>query len=308
MNRVLVTGARGFIGRPVVAQLLARGYEVHAVSSQDPAGDSTPVVWHQADLLDPEAAARVAAAVRAPHLLHLAWTTVPGQFWSATENTDWISATLRLLREFAQAGGRRAVVAGSCAEYEWGGDVLSEDSTPLSPATLYGTCKHATRIASERLVDQLGLEFAWGRIFFLYGPGEHPERLVAAVARGLLAGDRVPTTAGVQVRDFMHVDDVAGAFVELLGGGVTGAVNIASGQPVSVRDVVTEIGVATGRLDHVDFGALPLRENDPSRIVADVSRLRDEVGFLPRIELSDGIAQTVDWWRASRDRGSLSLG
>jgi len=297
VSRVLVTGAGGFIGRPAIAQLLAGGHEVHAVHSRAPGPQVEGVVWHQADLLASGAAETLAAQVGAVDLLHLAWYAAPGSFWSALDNVDWITPTLRLLRSFARAGGRRAVVAGTCAEYEWGGDVLVEDSTRLVPATLYGACKRATHVAAEALAERLGIELAWGRIFFLYGPGEDPARLVSSLARGLLAGEDVPTTEGSQLRDFMHVADVAGAVVALLKSDVHGAVNIASGRPVTVRDIATEIGIAAGRLDHIAFGAMPHRENDPERIVADVRRLRDEVGFSPRLELAEGISQTVSWWR-----------
>ncbi|HEV2944867.1 MAG TPA: NAD(P)-dependent oxidoreductase [Solirubrobacteraceae bacterium] len=301
MSRVLVTGAGGFIGRRVVDRLLADGHEVHGVCTGHGGSRDTRVVWHRADLLAPEAADAVTGEAQATHLLHLAWYAFPGRFWSAVENIEWISATLRLLHSFAAAGGHRAVVAGTCAEYAWGEDVLREEDTPLAPATLYGVCKHATQVAASALSEQLDLSFAWGRIFFLYGPGEDSQRLVASIARGLLTGQRVASTEGSQVRDFLHVDDIAGAFAALVASDVQGPVNIASGQPVAVRAIVEEIGRATDRLDHVDFGALTLRDGDPPRIVADVVRLREEVGFSARIGLAEGIRGTIEWWRQHVD-------
>ena len=127
---------------------------------------------------------------------------------------------------------------------------------------------------------------------------EHPDRLVASVASGLLRGERVATSEGSQVRDFMHVDDVAGAFVTLVEGEVQGPVNIASGQPTTVRDVITLVAEAAGGLDRVDFGALPMRAGEPSRIVGAADRLQAEAGFGPRIGLAAGLTATVEWWRA----------
>ncbi len=297
VSRVLVTGASGFIGRRVVEQLLASGHEVHGVRSRDGADRTADIAWHQADLLDPKAIDLLTADVQATQLLHLAWYAVPGQFWTAVENVEWIGATLHLLQSFAAAGGRRAVVTGTCAEYEWGHLVLRENSTSLAPTTLYGTCKHATHIAASALCQQIGVSLAWGRIFFLYGPHEDSRRLVSSIARGLLSGERVPASDGSQIRDFLHVDDVAGALVALLGSDVMGPVNIASGRPVAVRTIIEAIAEASGGLDCVDFGALPARQNDPERLVADVARLQDEVGFTPRIPLAQGIEDTVTWWR-----------
>ena len=278
MSRVLVTGATGFIGSHAVRALEERGHEVHAA---------------QGDLLDPGTAAEVVAAAGATHLLHLAWYAVPGKFWTAPENEAWVEATLRLLRAFYTAGGRRAVGAGTCAEYDWTGPgLLSETATPLRPATLYGQAKARTFEAGAALG-----ELSWGRVFFLYGPGEHPDRLVSSVARKLLAGEEAPTTEGSQVRDFLHVADVAGAFAALVDSDVTGAVNVGSGQPVTVRAVVDEVARAAGRPDLLRPGALPQRAGEPPNLVADVGRLRDEVRFRPRYDLESGIKSTVNYWK-----------
>jgi nucleoside-diphosphate-sugar epimerase len=294
---VLLTGAAGFIGGHVVDALLARGHEVHAVDRR--AGSPRDgVVWHEADLLAPQAAAGLVRAARADRLLHLAWYATPGSFWSAPENERWIDATLRLLRAFGENGGVRATLAGTCAEYAWGGEVLGELTTPLQPATLYGACKHATHVAATAVARELDVSLSWGRVFFLYGPGEAPGRLVSGVARTLLDGEDVPTTEGSQLRDFMHVRDVAGAFVALLDGEVRGAVNIASGQPVAVKDIVALIAAAAGGPGRVRSGELSSRDGEPFVIAADTRRLREEVGFRPAVGLVEGIAESVAWWRA----------
>ncbi|HVL30826.1 MAG TPA: NAD(P)-dependent oxidoreductase [Solirubrobacteraceae bacterium] len=297
MRRVLVTGASGFVGRPALGALAARGFDVHAVARGAP-DDATPgITWHAADLLDAARRRSVLDAVGASHLLHLAWYAEPGAFWSARENAAWVAATVALVDEFALAGGRRATLAGTCAEYDWTAPGPLAEDAPLAPATYYGTCKDATRRVVEGLAAAAGLSLAWGRIFFVFGPGEDARRLVAGVARALVAGERAATSAGAQRRDFLHVDDVAGAFAALLDSPVEGAVNIASGEAASVRAVAEALAQAAGRPDLLDVGAVPRRAGEPEEIVADVSRLRDEVGFRPRRSLSDGLADTVRWWR-----------
>ena len=295
MKRVLVTGASGFVGRHSLPFLVERGYQVHAAArgAVPPIEGVTP---HACDLLDDRAAAALIRTVQPTHLLHLAWYAVPGKFWTAPENFDWAAASLRLLRGFAEAGGRRVVCAGSCAEYDWSEPVLSETTTKLAPRTLYGAAKNAVRSCLEHGAAELGLDWAWGRVFFLYGPHEAPGRLVSDVIAALVAGKPIAVSAGLQQRDFLHVEDVARGFATLLDSDLQGALNIAAGRTVAVRDVVARIGALTGRADLIDIGGRPAPPHDPATLAADIDRLTS-LGFVPRYDLAAGIAHTVEWWR-----------
>lgn len=294
MKRVLLTGGTGFVGRNAIAPLIDRGYEVHAVTSKQSVS-TQGVHWHHANLLNGGEAAQLMAEIRPTHLLHFAWYAEPGKFWKASENYHWLEASIALLRHFREAGGVRAVMAGTCAEYDWNYGYCSEAVTPCRPATPYGICKNALQEVLRSYSGEEKLSSAWGRIFFLYGPNEHPARLVSSVIASLLHGDTARCSHGNQLRDFMHVEDVASAFVALLDSPVEGTVNIASGRPVSLREIVLAaadyIGAARER---VQFGAIPAQQNDPPLLVGDSRRLFDEVAWHPRYDLASGIAQTVD--------------
>jgi nucleoside-diphosphate-sugar epimerase len=298
MKRVLVTGASGFIGRHTLPLLVQRGYEVHAVSSQPRTGPGTDVTWHHCGLLGADGIPALMQRVSPTHLLHLAWFAVPGQFWTSTENLRWVSASLDIVREFAAVGGQRLVTAGTCAEYEVTHEDCKERVTPLRPSTLYGTCKHALHQIVEKFADGR-FSCAWGRVFHLFGPHEYPERLVPSVIRSLLAGQPALCTPGTQVRDFLHVADVAGGFVALLDSPITGPVNIASGVPVSIADVVQSIGRQMSAESLIRLGARALPTHEQPRLTADASRLRDEVGWTPQMNLESGLLHTIDWWRSS---------
>lgn len=293
---MLVTGATGFIGRNALALLIERGFEVHGVSSREPPTAPAGVTWHRADLL---AGTSVVERVRPSHLLHLAWYAEPGAFWDARQNAAWVATTIGLVDAFAAHGGRRAVLAGTCAEYDWEliDGPLAEDA-PLGPATYYGRCKRATHEVVAGLAERAGIALAWGRIFFLYGPEEDERRLVGGVARRLVAGERAASSAGTQRRDFLHVDDVARAFAAIVDSDVDGAVNVGSGCGVTVREIVETIARAATAEDRLDIGALPMRAGDPPEIVADVDRLAGEVGFTPTWSLAEGLERTVAWWKA----------
>jgi nucleoside-diphosphate-sugar epimerase len=290
-----VTGANGFIGRSALPFLQAADYEIHAVSSQVRAAE--PIAWHQVNLLDTDAVNSLVAEVRPTHLLHLAWYSKPGAYWTAPDNLLWVQASLRLLESFATNGGRRVVMAGSCAEYDWRYGWCSERVTPLEPSSPYGKCKNGLRSLVAAYCQLSGLSWAWGRIFFLYGPREHPARLVSSVINALLRGQPALCSSGRQLRDFLHVDDVASAFVALLDSEVQQAVNVASGTPVSVRDIVCRIGAALRHEDLLRLGARPAAAGEPAVLAADVRRLTGEVNWRPLFDLDSGLAATISWWR-----------
>jgi nucleoside-diphosphate-sugar epimerase len=293
MKRVLVTGANGFIGARTTAFLTARGFQVHAIGRRRPTGQ---VEFHQADLLRVDELQAALAEIRASHLLHLAWDVSPGRYWCAPENLDWVCASLQLLRAFAAAGGRRAVIAGTCAEYQWGQPRFLENTTPCEPATLYGAAKNGLRQIVESFGVNTGLSIGWGRIFFLFGPGEKSGRLVSDAIRSLTLAQPLLTTHGNQRRDFLHVDDVAGAFAALVDCEVAGAVNIGSGHAVSVRTLLEAIASQIGNGDCLKFGARALPQSEPPIIEADPTRLSCEVGFTPQYDLVGGLSDTIAWW------------
>lgn len=304
MKRALLTGATGFIGAHALGALRTRGFEVHAVGRRAP--PDADVTFHRADLLNAAEVTDVARTVRASHLLHLAWYAEPGLYWRSPVNLDWVAASLHLARAVADAGGQRLVVAGTCAEYAWGAPRLVEGETPCAPATLYGTAKDALHRLLAAFAETGGLSLAWGRVFFLYGPGEKRGRLVSDTIAALLAGQPVQTTHGRQRRDFLHVADVAAAFAALLDSDVRGPVNIASAAAVPVRDVLAAVARAVGRDDLIQYGARALPPGEPEVVEGSARRLTEELGFNPRFDLDGGIANTVAWWRNTAARAAAT--
>jgi nucleoside-diphosphate-sugar epimerase len=183
-----------------------------------------------------------------------------------------VEASRRLVDAFSEAGGERAVLAGTCAQRAW-------------PNTLYARAKN----------EASSFFAATGVLLFPYGPYESPERLVPSVTLSLLAGEEARTTPGEQVRDFVHVADCGTALAALLDSGVQGDVEIGTGRGTAVAEIARTIGRLVGREELLRVGALP--GDDESRIVADTARLRDEVGVTPLYELEEGLRDAVEWWR-----------
>jgi nucleoside-diphosphate-sugar epimerase len=303
IKSVLVTGATGFLGRNVLPELIAGGWKVHAVSSRqvpertDAVSNCADVVWHRADLLDPCQVNAVVSSARTSHLLHLAWYVPPRRYFTAPEHFVWVQASIELLRAFRQYGGVRIVTAGSCLEYDWNYGYCSEQRTPCVPHSVYGVCKHALQTLTSAFAAHHGLTSAWPRMFHLYGPYEHPDRLVPSVIRSLLAGELARCSHGEQIRDYLFAKDAAAAFLALLEASVTGPINIASGIAIRLKDIVQEIGVQLGRQDLIQLGAIPPASTDLPFVVADISRQTDVLQWRPRYDLATGLALTIEWSR-----------
>ena len=302
-----MTGAGGFIGRWSVPPLMAAGYEVHAVAGRA-AGRAVPgelrgAVVQYADLLDNGAADALLDSVRPTHLLHFAWVATPGVYWRSPDNQRWLTASKHLLHRFAANGGTRVVMAGTSAEYDWTRvGVCHERSSPRAgeggtPTTPYAECKLALQAALTEFGDAHGLSTASGKIFFQFGPDEHPERLVASVIVNLLLGREAPCSHGRQIRNFLHVADVGAAFAALLSSEVQGPVNIGSGERISIAELLHEIARQIGRPELLRLGARNTPPTEPLLLVPEVERLHEEVGWRPRFTLPSGIADTIAWWR-----------
>lgn len=292
-RRILLTGASGFLGRHAISALLDRGFEVHAATRRAPCIPG--IIPHTLDLFDQVATVALMQHLRPSHLLHLAWDVTPGRYWQAPENLDWVAASLHLYRAFAAAGGRRATIAGTCAEYDWTGDQLDEGA-PLRPSTLYGIAKHALHQLLTAAALNDGIDLAWARVFFLYGPHEAPARLVPSVVIPLLQGKLALMGDGLAQRDFMHVQDVATALVTVLDSQHRGAVNIATGQCTPIRDVVMAVAAQIGQQDLVRLGARPTSPEEPLLLAAS-GHVLAQLGFRPRFSLQTGLADAIDWWR-----------
>lgn len=275
-GRLLITGASGFIGSHVAA-----------LASQD--GDWEHVraaARRDADLLDPAAAARLITATRPTHLIHLAWFVEPVSYWTSPENARWVEASARLFRAFAQHGGQRLVGVGSSAEYDWSGNgVLKEDSTPLRPATPYGESKKRL----HELAEATGVSSAWARVFAVYGPGEPDSRFIPRMIRALTGDEPGVCTATSAARDFIYVRDVAAALLALAKSDVRGGVNVGTGVATPLGDVVRLLVEQLGHGENIRMEP----GNDPPLVVADITRLRDEVGFVPSIDLARGLELTI---------------
>jgi UDP-glucose 4-epimerase len=192
--------------------------------------------------------------------------------------------------------GQQIIHAGSAAEYGQAGGDLQEDG-PALPETLYGKSKlKGTQLLAEQCLT-FGLQGLTGRLFTVYGPGEHAGRLLPSLIEVGLKGGQLNLTSGVQRRDFTYVEDVADGLLRLgLISTNTPAVNVATGQLTPVRKFVEiAAGILSIRLANLRFDALTSRPEEMKHEAISLDRLRRLTGWIPQTEIAEGIRRTVEF-------------
>jgi nucleoside-diphosphate-sugar epimerase len=299
--KILLTGATGFLGSHLTRKLVSEGSEVYVFIR--PTSNSwrirdviQSVKVISCDLLSQEFG-ECLKRIQPDLCIHLAWCPDAGRNLNSFENVNFLSASLSLAASLADLGCKRFIGMGSCAEYATNEGYLSETS-PIASNNMYAVCKYSLYLILEQLSKLKGVDITWIRPFYLYGPYEDSKRLIPSVIYSLLYSQRAKVTKGDQIRDFLYVNDAIDAIYEIMKTGLVGPVNIGSGNPSSVRDVVMKIGHILGRPEFIELGALPYSHFDPMYICADNSRLKANTRWVARYTLDDGLRDTVDWWKS----------
>ncbi|MDP1569805.1 MAG: NAD-dependent epimerase/dehydratase family protein [Vicinamibacterales bacterium] len=298
-QRVLVTGATGFIGGHLLPTLLDRGAEVHAMSTRPHTAAPGPVRWHRADLRRPEEVAAVVHAAEPTVVFHLAaYGASADQRDTALLTAVNVDGTRTVWEALPPA--TRFVMTGTCAEY---GEVAGPavETRSCHPASPYAAAKHAAvRLVVEGACAE-GRPAVILRPYGPYGPADHPSRVIPSTIAGLLRGDEVAVTGGQQRRDFSYVTDHVEALVlaATREGLAPGAIyNIGSGVAITLRDALEQVAAIVDGPGRLAFGARPYRDDEIWEMVPDVSAAARDLGFGARVSFEDGLRRTAAWTRA----------
>ncbi len=275
-----MTGTDGFVGRRVAASLRARGAEVIDVRQR---------CSSSCDLLKDDDRARALSGARADTLVHLAWVTEHSTFWHSDLNKQWESATADLVERFLTAGGRRVIATGTCAEYDWTlGGTFSEDAT-IAPHTPYGKAKARAGNAILKAAERHCATAVWARVFFPFGVGEPPVKLIPSMLRACLREEPLLCGPRDTVRDVWDVRNIGEALAAIALSPLTGPINVASGMGVSIEEIGALVRRITGASDVFRFGERPLGQGEPPTIIADTTRLQSEANIASPISLETGL-------------------
>lgn len=275
--KVLVTGATGFVGRHLVAALLARGCEIRAVARNAETAQSMPwindVDFVSANIHAPDLdVAALTAGIDA--LVHLAWPGLPN-YRALFHFEHNLMADYRFIKSAVEAGVQQVLVTGTCFEYGMQSGPLSESTEP-QPCNPYGLAKHTLHLFLQNLQQQQPFTLQWARLFYLHGEGQNPNSLLAALDRAIDAGE--PTfnmSAGEQLRDFLAIETAAENLAAIVHKrDFNGVINCASGQPVSVRALVEKrLRERCASMD-LNLGHYPYPTHEPLAFWAVVDRLQ----------------------------------
>ncbi len=270
-RRVLLTGSTGFVGKQILKALQKEKIEITLVVrsgwQEKIHGTKGIAATVETDDIFAETSewwSRVCENIDI--IIHAAWYTEPGEYLVSDKNMECLQGSLELAKGAANAGVKKIIGVGTCFEYDLTGGVLSID-TPLKPITPYAATKVATYTALSQWLPQKGIEFAWCRLFYLFGAGEDGRRLVPYIRSQLENDQIVELTSGNQIRDFLDVAEAGRMISDIALGSVQGAVNVCSGLPVTVRQLAERIADEYGKRELLQFDARPDNLVDPPCVV-----------------------------------------
>ena len=276
MERILLTGATGFVGRQILKVLESQGHETLILvrpgwQNRIEIDDTLTNVKETADLFQETHESWCDILQGIDTIIHSAWYAEPGIYLTSPKNLDCLIGTLQLAKAAAVSNVKRFVGLGTCIEYQLSDNILTLE-TQLEPTTPYSAAKVAAYYSLHEYFTHTNTNFLWCRLFYLYGEGEDPRRLVPFLHEKLSNGEIVNLSSGMQIRDFIDVRDAAEMIIAGTRSKAKGAVNICTGHGRSVKDLANEIAAIYDRKDLLNFGARPDNLVDPPIIIGQATK------------------------------------
>jgi nucleoside-diphosphate-sugar epimerase len=302
-----VTGAAGFVGANLCARLVERGEEVHAFAKPETSlwrltelADRLEV--HFGDITDAAAVDRIVETIRPTVIYHLA-THGAYHYQDSAEQILLVNVTglWNLVRACTRVGFELLINTGSSSEYGFKEFAMRETDV-LEPNSFYAVAKSAQSLLCQHVGRSTRSAVVTLRPFSVYGPYEEPTRLIPHLMLAAIDGKPIEMASRQTVRDFVYIDDVVDVYLEIdklreMAGEI---LNVGTGVQTSLAQLVAAMDEVNGAPIDARWGELPPRSWDSSVWVADVSKLRRLLGFVPRTTVRQGLATSLDWFRRHR--------
>jgi UDP-glucose 4-epimerase len=306
-KRVLVTGGSGFIPSHLVTRLLADGANVAVMVRYGNVMKNERLrnCWDDIRIIEADLRNRGALAginEFAPEVVfHLAAYNHVGQSFVQVEECFDVNAkgTANLLDTCGDSV-EKFVYMSTSEVYGYQTEVPFIETMSPQPISPYAITKYAGELYCQ-MKQRIGgdLSLAILRCFNTFGPYQSAKAVIPELIINCLRGEAIKTTKGEQTREFNYVSNIVDGLIlaARCEEKIDGPVNIAAGEEVSIRDLVSKIAELTGTSAHIDVGALPYRPTEIWRMFADSKRARETLGWSPEVSLEEGMKRTIEWFR-----------
>lgn len=285
--RILLTGGSGFVGSRLATQAIAAGHQV-LTFSRSQATLEEGVQHLRASISQPPW--REIERFRPDLLVHTAWETTPGVYLDSPENRQWLHWSQVLIQGLVHRGTHRFLTLGTCIECQMTGLPLGEDA-PTDPKSTYARSKDELRQWLAETFSKEPERWTWVRLFYPYGPGEHPSRLCSSLINRLCRGESLELKTPHSVKDYIYVDDVVSALISILQSNQSGIFHLGTGQGATVLELAQKIGSLLGKSDLIRWSNPPAV--DPfAHVVAKPTRLKS-LGWFPQVRLDEGLGRLI---------------
>ena len=303
-QRYLITGGTGFIGANIVRNLLSEKKEVHLFARPEAKfwrlnDVQQKIHVHLSDLSNSEELHSQIKRIKPSIIIHLATN---GAYSSQSDGTKIIHTnivgTWNLLQAIEHISLDLFINTGSSSEYGYKSFAMRETDS-LEPSSYYAVTKAAQSMLCDFFSKQQNKSIVTIRPFSVYGPYEEPGRLIPNLCRALFTQSHIDLVQPTTARDFVHVDDMVAAFrlAERLNQPRGDIFNIGTGVQTTMKDLIETMEQATKRKLSYNWGAMQARKWDTDTWVADISKARKLLNWMPQYTLSEGLLQTWRWYK-----------
>lgn len=303
MNKILVTGASGFIGKSLIPKLLERKEQVHAIVLTN-AGPVRKLLGtsrvYKADLSNYSLIEKIIAKIMPQTIFHLAAypdkendiKNIQASFRSN------VLGTFNLLMASKRIDYKSLVFAGSFKEYG-NQPVPFKEDYKLNPKSPYAVSKAAAEHYCNLFHQSFGKPITCLRLATIYGPGQDQMTLISSVIKSALANKEVLITTGEQARDFLYVGDAVDAFIKAstIPAVKDKVYNIGSGNEITIEDIVEKIVKLCKSRSQIKKGAVQQRRNEIMHMYGDISKAKKTLRWEPKTSLDEGLSKTIEWFR-----------
>ena len=296
--KIFITGGTGFIGSHLVPKLVSRKHRLLLLTRGKPRKEyGTSVRFVKGDLRNPGVWEGAVRKFKPDAIIHLAWEGIEARDFGLDMSSVNLIASLRLIAFAAEIGCKRFLSTGSCWEYGVVGGRVKESDTLQTPnhVPAFVIAKRAIRDMGERFSIENGMRFLWARLFFVYGPGQRSGSLIPHLAHSIKDGVNLDIQNKAGGNDFVFVEDVAEALLEILEKSKeqNAVYNIGSGRLIGVGKVVREVC----KNFHFPVPQWCFSRVRPKGFYASIAKMKREIGWSPKTSFPEGVRKTLAYYR-----------